>query len=143
MDFLQHPLRRALASAPTVTPYCARTLEPWLNPPHLGAPPGANAFGTALGEPCGMLDMYLRVEKGVVRAAGFLSFGNTCCLVCGAALCGMVRDMPVDRALCLTVTELADVLGGLPLDEMDAAHIAVTALHDALRTALGDAQAAV
>ncbi len=83
------------------------------DPPHLGVPHGANAFGQASSERAGFVRIYLRVADGVVRDAGFLTDFGAAGLACGSLVCGALHGAPPHDAASLRPNDLLARCPGL------------------------------
>jgi len=85
---------------------------------------------------CGdILRLWLLVEAGMIRDAGFKAKGCVAAIASGSVLTEMVKGKTVELASRLSADELAAALGGLPPESSHAADLAVETLRSALRKA--------
>lgn len=83
------------------------------DPPHLGVPHGANAFGQAALPAGGYVRIYLRAADGQARDAGFLTDMGPVGLACGSLVCDALYGAPLSRASALRVSALLARCPGL------------------------------
>lgn len=113
--------------------YSQQIIELFRNPKNVGEM--ENPTVTAIeGDPqCGdMMQMFLKVEDDKITDAKFLSFGCAANIATGSMVTEMVKGRRVDEAEKLSIKEISNKLGGLPVLKM---HCAVLA-HKTLRKAV-------
>ena len=107
-------------------------LEHALTPHNLGVLPFP-AYNAAVRGRCGdSMEMYLRVEDGVIVAARFLPHGCLHTTACGSALTSLVVGASLEKAGDIGPKQVEAVLGGLPEEHRHCATLAVTALRAVL-----------
>jgi len=96
----------------------------------------ADAIGGFTGACGDHVDIYLKIEKGTVKEAKFITYGCSGAVISAAALSEIVKGRNIDRAFRLTVSEVAEFLKegvkGLPKHVHDCCGIAIGALKDAI-----------
>lgn len=95
--------------------YSARLLSWFHSASHGGDLESATHFGQA-GEPGGgpYIQLWLRVEAGVVRAARWRSFGCPAAMACSEAACAWSEGQPVERVRAVTAGDVTEWVGGVP-----------------------------
>ncbi len=83
--------------------------------------------------PCGdSMDIFLKVEGGVIVDVSYLTDGCGATTAVGSMLMRMTEKGTVERAWSITEHELIEALGGLPPENEHCAELALTTLHIAL-----------
>ncbi len=104
----------------------------WRHPARMGEVADANGRGRVTGTCGDTMRIFVRVEDGVVRDAGFLTDGCGTSQVCGSMAADMAVGKTVDQLDGLDGRTILDALGGLPDDDSHCAFLAANALHEAL-----------
>ena len=78
------------------------------------------------------MDVYLRIDSGIVREVTFETFGCGAAIAAGSMLTEMVKGRSVEDCLALTQKQLTDALGGLPADKTWCAQLAIDSMRSAL-----------
>src|SRR4051812_35981727 len=76
--------------------------------------------------------LYLRIENDVITEARFQTYGCPAAIACGSWVSEWVVGKSVGDVALLTVDEVTEGLGGLPLGKEHCPVLAVGALRDAL-----------
>jgi len=108
-------------------------LEHFEHPRNVGAPDGANAEAEVENPVCGdHLHVWLRIEGGVIQAAGWRGRGCVPALAVASAMSEMVTGLPAGEAWQLERDVIAGAVGGVPARKGHAVALAQTALRQAL-----------
>jgi NifU-like protein involved in Fe-S cluster formation len=113
--------------------YSQRIMELFRNPKNVGEM--ENPTVTAIeGDPtCGdMMQMSLKIEGDRIVDAKFLSFGCAANIATGSAVTEMVKGKTLDEAEKLSIKEISESLGGLPMLKMHCAVLAYKTLKKAI-----------
>ena len=111
-----------------------------LTPHNLGVLPPPAHQAQARGSCGDSLELFLRVEDGLISQARFLSQGCHHTVACGSALTTLVQGASLEKAFLLTPGEVSQALGGLPREHQHCAALAVLALRRALQNYYRDRQ---
>lgn len=100
---------------------------------NVGKPEGCTHSGV-VGTPGDgpFLAIHLVVANGIIRAAGFNTWGCPAAIACGSCLAEMLEGRSVEEARRITPHEIIATLGGLPESKEGRAEMAVEALQRAL-----------
>jgi len=83
--------------------------------------------------PCGdAMEVFLRIESGVIVDAKFRTTGCTAARASGSALMTMIEGMSPEEALKVSMEDILDDLGGLPRVKVHCACLARTTLERAI-----------
>ena len=85
--------------------------------------------------PCGdTMEIYLKVDNGVIIDASFQTDGCSPSKACGGMVAQMVKGKSIAKIKKLTAQDILDELGGLPEESEHCATLAADTLKQALRT---------
>lgn len=116
--------------APSLPP--AKALEHMLTPRHLGMLSEPDGQGRIIG-PCGdTMEIFLKIDDGVVSKSFFLSDGCEYTIACGDAICELAEMKTVKEAFQINAEKLFDYLEGLPKDHVHCASLAANTMRTAL-----------
>ncbi len=104
----------------------------WRHPTRRGAPPRTNGHGNVTGACGDTLEIFICVEGGVVRHAGFITDGCGASQACGSAVADMAVGKAPEALDGLDGRQVLEALGGLPEDDSHCAFLAANALCAAL-----------
>jgi NifU-like protein involved in Fe-S cluster formation len=79
------------------------------------------------------VEVWARLEDGVVREAAFRTPGCPSSTAAASVLCGLAEGREADRLAGLTAEDLLRVLGGLPEGKEGYANMSVEAMRMAIR----------
>ena len=112
--------------------YSRKTIEYYKNPINIGrmeAPDGTAVVKGGCGD---TMEMFLRIEKEVIKEIQFFTDGCGVTLACGSAVTELVKGKTIHDALIISPHNLIDELGGLPRDGIHCAILSVGTLHKAI-----------
>jgi NifU-like protein involved in Fe-S cluster formation len=82
---------------------------------------------------CGTTMMiFLKVSKGVITIAKFITDGCGVSYACGSAITEMVKEKTCEQALKITSQNIVKYLGGLPASDLHCADLSIQALWTAI-----------
>lgn len=100
---------------------------------HFGELKNPNAQAMVKKENCGDLSgMQLRIEDGVVREAGYVSYGCGYNLAAHSIICGMVRGKTLEQARAIKAEDVNAEAGGFPDNKFHYASQVIELLHKTL-----------
>ena len=109
--------------------YSATTIDHFQHPRNVGRLTDADAVGRVDdAETDTMVEIYVKLDAGVVTRAKFRTFGCSACI----AASSIATEMLVGRASSPTAAELDDALGGLPVDKRYCVELVAEAARRAL-----------
>ena len=113
-------------------PYSDRVVELAYEPLNVDEMDDPDGFGFAKG-PCGdSMQVFLRLSKGYISEATFLSDGCGVTLACGSAVTDLAIGKTPYEAEKIYPQTVMDYLNGLPASHMHCAVLAVQSLRKAL-----------
>jgi NifU-like protein involved in Fe-S cluster formation len=111
------------------TMFSESVLDHFRNPRNAGKLANATAEVQATNPVCGdILELAVRVEKGVVAEARFLCRGCTTSIACASFLTERLAGCSVAAARFITAETISEALGGLPPATFHGAQLATDAL---------------
>lgn len=100
---------------------------------HFGELARPNAQGMVRKENCGDLSgMQLRIEDGMVKEAGYVSYGCGYNLAAHSILCGLVQGKTLEQARALQASDVNARAGGFPDHKFHYAEQVIELLHKTL-----------
>jgi len=108
--------------------FSSQVLDHFQNPRNAGDLPDATASVEVNNPVCGdVLQLAIKVEQGRITQASFRCRGCTTSIACASQLTVLLSDNFLDRLREISVDELARSLGGLPVETLHGAHLAIDA----------------
>ncbi len=101
-------------------------------PRNMGELASANGMAVGVGSCGDTLAVQLRVMTGVIEDIKCLPKGCLYTLVCASVMSEMATGRRVEDALTIQPEDIDTLLGGLPLDHMHCARLAVNSLGEAI-----------
>jgi len=112
--------------------YPERVVEFWLNPKFMGEISDPNGQARVTG-PCGdTIQIFLRIEKGVITDARFLTDGCGATVAAGCMACELALGKSTKESFQISAEVILEELGGLPEENTHCALLASNALKAAL-----------
>lgn len=103
------------------------------NPRNVGSIQDADAFGSVTG-PCGdNIEIWLKVQDGIIKEATFWTDGCGTTIATGSMITEMAKGKTIDEAMKITQQDVLDALGGLPEESVHCALLAANTLKDTLK----------
>jgi len=113
--------------------YSDKVIEAFMNPHNVGEITDADGVGTIGSEDCGdMIRVWIKVADERLADIKYKVFGCPAAIACCSRMTQMAMGQTLDEANDLTDEQVAESLGGLPLDKMHCSNLAATALHEAI-----------
>ena len=104
-----------------------------MNPCNVGEIADADGIGTIGSEDCGdMIRVWIRVQNEHLTDIKYKVFGCPAAIACCSQMTRMAMGQSLDDANELTDEQVAETLGGLPMDKMHCSALAATALPEAI-----------
>lgn len=112
--------------------YSDMVIEHAIHPQNLGKIEHAHTFAKITG-PCGdTMEIWLKVNGGIVTDAGFITEGCAATVATGSMVTEMAKGKTVGEALGIGQQDILDELGGLPEANRHCALLAANTLRKAL-----------
>ena len=128
-----HQEYEALIEAKMRQVYSGEVIDHALHPRNLGDMKGADAFGRITG-PCGdTMEIWLKVNGGVVIAASFATDGCAATISTGSMVTELVKGKTIGEVLRVSQQDILDALGGLPEGNQHCALLAADTLKKAAK----------
>ena len=128
-----HQEYEALIEAKMKQVYSGEVIDHALHPRNLGDMKGADAFGRITG-PCGdTMEIWLKVNGGVVIAASFATDGCAATISTGSMVTELVKGKTIGEVLRVSQQDILDALGGLPEGNQHCALLAADTLKKAAK----------
>ena len=113
--------------------YSGEVIDHALHPRNLGDMKSADAFGRITG-PCGdTMEIWLKVNGGVVIAASFATDGCAATISTGSMVTELVKGKTIGEVLRISQQDILDALGGLPEGNQHCALLAADTLKKAAK----------
>ena len=113
--------------------YSETTIDHFMNPRNLGDMADANGFGRVTG-PCGdTMEIWLKVEDGVVADATFLTDGCGTSIASGSMATELAKGRSIPEILQISQQDILKALGGLPEESAHCALLAANTLKEAIK----------
>ncbi len=114
--------------------YSETMVEHSMNPRNLGHLDEADAFARITG-PCGdTMSIWLKIEKGTVTGASFLTDGCGTTIASGSMITELAKGKDIAAAANIEQQDVLDALGGLPEESEHCALLASNTLKEALKS---------
>ena len=112
--------------------YGEKVYERWRNPRFIGTMESPTGYGRVTGTCGDTMQIFLRLEDGIVSEASFTTDGCGCSAVCASVACELAMKKIVERLEDITGKAILGVLGELPEDDVHCAFLAAETLQAAL-----------
>ena len=112
--------------------YGERVYERWRNPRFVGRMESPTGQGRVTGNCGDTMEIFLRLEGGLVSDASFTTDGCGCSAVCASVACELAIGKETEWVADVTGEMILNVLGGLPEDDVHCAFLAAETLQAAL-----------
>lgn len=115
--------------------YSEKVMDHFRNPRNAGELKKADGVGEVGNPACGdVMKIHIKVGKGIITDARFLTFGCCAAIAASDAVCELVKGRTVDEALKLTKQDVIDYLGGeLPRLKIHCSILGIDALKAAIK----------
>jgi nitrogen fixation NifU-like protein len=112
--------------------YGKRIYERWRNPKCMGRMENPTGHACVTGSCGDTMEIYLRLEEGVVKEASYTTDGCGCSAACASVACELAVEKSAKEIARVTGETIVDVLEGLPEDDIHCAFLAAETLQNAL-----------
>ena len=112
--------------------YGKRIYERWRNPRFMGPMENPTAHARVTGSCGDTMEIYLRLEEGVVKEASYTTDGCGCSAACASVACELAVGKRTEEIAGITGETIVDILEGLPEDDVHCAFLAAETLQIAL-----------
>ncbi|WP_319778502.1 iron-sulfur cluster assembly scaffold protein [Maridesulfovibrio sp.] len=114
-----------------------RETSRWHNPTYARIMESPDSVGEMKGTCGDLIKIFLKIENNVITEASFYTTGCGPSIVSGDMACELSTGKTVDEASEIGGENILERLGGLPEDKTHCAHLASSALQEALGNWLG------
>jgi nitrogen fixation NifU-like protein len=114
--------------------YSEKVIELFLQPKNIGKMEKPEGFGRIKGSCGDTMEIFLRVNNGIIQSATFRTDGCGTTIASGSMVTEMVKGKTIEEAGSITDKDILDALGGLPDDSKHCALLAA----DTIRAAIND-----
>ncbi len=115
--------------------YNEKVIQAFMNPKNVGAMENPDGVGEVGNPRCGdVTRIYLRVRDDRIEDIRFETFGCAAAIATSSTATEMVKGKTIEEALKLTNREVAEALGGLPLEKIHCSLLA----EEGIRAAIED-----
>lgn len=112
--------------------FSEKVIELFLNPKNLGKIENADGAATLTG-PCGdTMQIWLKIRKGKIVRAGFMTDGCGPTIACGSMITQLVKGKSIEEALKIVPEEVTEALDGLPESHVHCSLLCVNTLRSAI-----------
>ena len=112
--------------------YGERVYERWRNPRFGGRMESPTGYGRVTGNCGDTMEIFLRLEGGLVSDASFTTDGCGCSAVCASVACELAIGKEPEKVADVTGEMILRVLGGLPEDDVHCGFLAAETLQAAV-----------
>lgn len=113
--------------------YSEEAIDHFLNPRNLGQIESPDGFGRVTG-PCGdTMEIYLRINGGMITNATFLTDGCGPSIASGSMATELIKGKSIVEAQNISQDNILNALGGLPEESQHCALLAANTFTDAVR----------
>jgi nitrogen fixation NifU-like protein len=116
--------------------YGQKVYERWRHPRFSGPMEDPSGYGRVTGNCGDTMEIFLRVENGIVSDASFTTDGCGCSAVCASVACELAIGEKTEPLSDITGEAILEVLGNLPEKEVHCAFLAAETLQTALKTCM-------
>ncbi len=112
--------------------YGEKVYERWRNPRFAGCMESPTGYGRVTGSCGDTMEIFLRLENGIVSDASFTTDGCGCSAVCASVACELAIAKEPEGVADVTGEMIVQVLGRLPENDVHCAYLAAETLQAAL-----------
>jgi len=112
--------------------YGQKVFERWVHPLYLGTMDNPDGYGRVTGSCGDTMEIFLKFEKGRVKAAAFQTDGCGPSQVCGSFAAETALGKTPDELVEISGETILDILGGLPKENEHCAFLAAETLQEAV-----------
>ena len=131
-DMMVEKLQRDVNEQALMT-FSEKVVEEYNSPKNIGKMAKPDAYAILKGWCGDTMEMYLKMEHGIVADISFMTDGCGATIACGSMLTSMVKGKSIDEAEAITEDDLITALEGLPEENLHCAHLAVITVRNALK----------
>lgn len=109
-----------------------KEISRWQNPAHARNMKNPDSVGEVKGTCGDLIKIFLKIENNTITKASFFTTGCGPSIVSGDMACELCTGKSIDKAAEIDGENILKRLGGLPEDKTHCAHLASSALQEAL-----------
>jgi nitrogen fixation protein NifU and related proteins len=114
--------------------YCKMVMEHFMNPRNVGVIENPDCYGKVGNPVCGdLVEIFITVKEDKVYDIKFRTFGCGAAIAVSSMVTEMAKGKPLEEAMKITRTDVADELEGLPPQKMHCSNLGADALHAAIK----------
>ena len=126
-DLLQEQINEEV-----IEKYGEKVYQRWRNPRFIGKMENPSAHATVTGSCGDTMEIFLRLEQGMVKEACYTTDGCGCSAACASVACELAIGKELQDVAKVTGETILDVLEGLPEDDIHCAFLAAETLQTAV-----------
>ena len=114
--------------------YSKKVMEHFMNPRNVGVIENPDCYGKVGNPGCGdLVEIFITVKENKIDDIKFRTFGCGPAIAVSSMVTEMAKGKPLEEAMKITRTNVADALEGLPPQKMHCSNLGADALHAAIK----------
>jgi nitrogen fixation NifU-like protein len=113
--------------------YSKMVMEHFMNPRNVGVIENPDCYGKVGNPVCGdLVEIFITIKDDKIDDIKFRTFGCSAAIAVSSMITEMAKGKPLEEAMKITRTDVADALEGLPPQKMHCSNLGADALHAAI-----------
>jgi nitrogen fixation NifU-like protein len=114
--------------------YSKKVMEHFMNPKNVGVIENPDGYGKVGNPVCGdLMEIFIKVRDDKIYDIKFRTFGCGSAIAVSSMVTEMAKGKPLEEAMKITRSDVADELGGLPPQKLHCSNLGADALHEAIK----------